>query len=273
MEARGLPSRLVLLGAPVAQSLSPGFQNAALRAAGIPLTYEALHVEPVDFAATFAALAGEGAAGNVTIPHKEVAAAACDDLTPLARRVGAVNTFWQQDGRTIGDNTDVGGFDALVARLLGAPPAHARVAVLGAGGSAAAVLAAVDGWTDATVTVHARTASRARTLARRVGTPVRVVDDIASAVRDATLVVNCTPVGMRDDAVPVDVGLLRDDAAVADLVVRADGTPLVRAARARGLRAEGGLEMLLEQGALAFATWFGMPPDRAAMRRAVAAAD
>jgi len=267
--ARARPTRLVLLGAPVAHSLSPRFQNAALAAARIPLRYEAVHVEPADFDREFRRLAAAGAAGNVTIPHKEAAAAACDALTPLARRAGAVNTFWRDGAGTVGDNTDVGGFDALVRALLGATPANARVAVLGAGGSAAAVLVALSAWPAASVAIHARTPDRARALADRLDVDATVVGSVADAVRDATLVVNCTPLGMRDDALPVDPALLADGAAVADLVVRPDETPLVRAARARGLRALGGLEMLLEQGALAFERWLGVAPDRAAMRRAV----
>src|SRR5437879_5218660 len=106
-----LPGRLVLLGHPVAHSLSPRFQNAALDAAGIGLRYEAHDVEPHEFELVVTGLKAERAAGNVTIPFKERMYDACDELTPLARRVGAVNTFWVEDtGRLIGDNTDVGGF-------------------------------------------------------------------------------------------------------------------------------------------------------------------
>ncbi len=270
--ARPRPTRLVLLGAPVAHSLSPRFQNAALRAAGIALTYEAVHVESADFAREFRRLATAGAAGNVTIPHKEAAAAACDELTPLARRVGAVNTFWRDGPRTVGDNTDVGGFDALVRALLGAPPTNVRLAVLGAGGSAAAVLTAAAAWPGTSMAIHARTPERARGLIERLGVHAEVAERAEDAVRDATLVVNCTPLGMRDDALPVAPARLPEGAAVADLVVRPGETPLVRAARARGLRALGGLEMLLEQGALAFERWLGVAPDRAVMRRAVDAA-
>jgi shikimate dehydrogenase len=269
-----LPSRLVLLGAPVARSLSPAFQNAALRAAGLPLRYEAVHVEPVDFAAVLETLVGEQAAGNVTIPHKEAAAERCDELLPLARRAGAVNTFWVRDGRLVGDNTDVGGFEALVRHVLGdAVPTGARVAVLGAGGAAAAVLVALGRWPGVEIRLHARTAARARELADRVGVPCAVADDAISAARAADVVVNATPVGAWGDALPIDPGALAPAAVVLDLVVRAGETPLVRAARARGLRASGGLPMLLEQGALAFERWCGVAPDRAAMRAAVAERD
>jgi shikimate dehydrogenase len=97
-----------------------------------------------------------------------------------------------------------------------------------------------------------------------------VVDSAEEAVRDADVVVNATPVGLGDDAVPVRVDALRRDAVVLDLIVRRDETPLVRAARARGLRASGGLPMLVEQGALAFTRWFGIEPDRDVMYRSLA---
>ncbi|OYV63804.1 MAG: hypothetical protein B7Z72_14245, partial [Gemmatimonadetes bacterium 21-71-4] len=92
------PGRLVLIGHPVAHSLSPRFQNAALRAARIPLPYELLDVAPEALDATMAALAGAAAAGNVTIPHKERAAERCHRLLPMAARTGAVNTFWTDHG-------------------------------------------------------------------------------------------------------------------------------------------------------------------------------
>ena len=107
------PERLVLLGHPVAHSLSPTFQNAALQASGIPVRYETLDVDGADFEQTVERLRAENVWGNVTVPYKERMREACDSVTPLAERVGAVNTFWlDEDGRLIGDNTDVGGFAA-----------------------------------------------------------------------------------------------------------------------------------------------------------------
>ena len=113
-----LPGRLVLLGHPVEHSLSPVFQNAALRAAGIPLTYEAIDVPSDGLVRMAHLLADVGAAGNVTVPHKEAFAACCSTLSPVASRVGAVNTFWTEDGVLVGDNTDVGGFEAAVAATM-----------------------------------------------------------------------------------------------------------------------------------------------------------
>jgi shikimate dehydrogenase len=283
---RALPARLVLLGHPVAHSLSPAFQNAALRKAGIALMYEALDVRPEALGDVLRGLAAHRAAGNVTIPHKEEVARRCERLSPVAERAGAVNTFWVDDtGALVGDNTDVGGVDALARHVLGRAPANLRVALLGAGGSAAAVLTAAERWPGCYVAVASRTGERARTLAARFDGVAHAARTIEDAVRDADLVINATPVGLHDDAVPVDVAVLRRGAAVLDLVYRRDAiaevkpgatpalrraeTAWVRRARQRGLRAADGLVMLVEQGALAFERWFGIAPDRDAMWAAV----
>ena len=264
-----LPGRLVLLGHPVAHSLSPRFQNAALRAAGIPLEYEALDVSPDALDATLAELGESRASGNVTIPHKEAVAARCTRRSALADRCGAVNTFWYEDGALVGDNTDVGGVDAIAAALLGGARSRARVALIGAGGSAAAVVVAVERWGSASVRLYNRNMERAHALAARFGASAQVVASVDEALDDATLVVNATPVGLHDDELPVPIAALPRDAAVFDLVYRANETPRVRAARNAGHRAADGEGMLVEQGALSFERWFGIEPDRNAMWRAL----
>ena len=270
MTRRPRPARLVLVGHPVAHSLSPRFQNAALRAAGIPLTYEALDVPPDGLADTMRLLRETGAAGNVTIPHKTAVAAISDVLTAAAQRAGAVNTFWVDDGMLIGDNTDIDGVAAAVSALLGGAPHDTRVGLLGAGGSGAAVVCAAERWSGVTVAVHGRTRERAEALGRRFGATVQVAESAAEAVRGAALVVNATPIGLGGDgALPVSVELLEPGAAVLDLVYAAGETAWVRAARARGHLAADGLAMLIEQGAAAFERWLGVAPDRDAMWRAV----
>ena len=265
------PGRLVLLGHPVAHSLSPTFQNAALRAAALPFTYVAVDVEPAGFAACVDRLVGERAAGNVTIPHKAAMLTRCAEVTPLAARAGAVNTFWVDDGGQLqGDNTDVGGFDAAVAALLQQAPRDLTVALLGAGGAAGAVLTAAERWPHSSVRVWSRRHDAAVALAGRFGATVSAHELLAEAIRGVDLVVNATPIGLADDSIPFPVALVRRQAAVLDLVYRRGGTPWIKAARARGLRAMDGLPMLLEQGALAFERWFGVAPDRAAMRASVA---
>jgi shikimate dehydrogenase len=265
-----IPGRLVLLGHPVAHSLSPIFQNAALRAAGISLLYEAVDVAPRDLRALLKKLKDLGVAGNVTIPHKVAVHASCDELTDVAERVGAVNTFWFESEQLHGDNTDVGGFDAAARALLGGETAGTRVVVLGSGGAAAAVIAAVEQWADARVAIVARNLERASKLARRFRDVARVEKSAEQAVADATLVVNATPVGQREAEQPLDMGIIPKAAAVMDLVYRrGGGTPWVKAARKRGNPAADGLPMLLEQGALSFHRWFGIEPDREVMRQSL----
>ncbi|HJU64535.1 MAG TPA: shikimate dehydrogenase [Gemmatimonadaceae bacterium] len=268
---RHLPSRLVLLGHPVSHSLSPLLQNAALRSLGLPLAYQAVDVPPDQLTRTMRELSAAGAAGNVTIPHKEAVARLCARLTPLAARVGAVNTFWVEDHhRLVGDNTDVDGFDALVRHAIGAPPSDARVALLGAGGAAAAVLAAIERWDGCEVVLYNRTRRRAEALGRRFGVVAAVADSAVDAVRDARVVVNATSVGSHDDEHPVALDAIQAGTAILDLSYRPGETSWVRAARIRGLRSSDGFRMLLEQGALAFERWLGLPAPRAVMHAALA---
>jgi shikimate dehydrogenase len=246
------------------------FQNAALRAAGIPLTYEACDVTPSELRTLLGVLARQGAAGNVTAPHKAAVAGACAHLTPVARQVAAVNTFWTENGALTGDNTDVEGFHNAVVHLRGSAPSQAAIAVLGAGGAAAAVLAAVATWDRCTARVWNRTPERARALCARFPGVAVAAATAARAINGATLVVHATTVGVAGEEMPIDPGLLPATADVMDLVYRRGETAWVRRARARGLRAVDGLPMLIEQGALAFERWFGETPDRAAMWTALA---
>jgi len=265
------PTQLCLIGHPVAHSLSPVFQQAALDAAGFAVRYTARDTEPHALADTLRALANDRAAGNVTIPHKEAVAAACARLTPVAQQVGAVNTFWHDErGALVGHNTDVAGARAAMQAVL-APSvrinAPLRVALLGAGGSAASVIVALMQFTNATLRITARSSARAELLVQRLGAHAVVVADVPSAVHQADLVINATPIGLRDDEMPVPPDALSPQTCVLDLVYKRGETAWVRACRERGLRAEDGLRMLVEQGAAAFESWFGVPPDRDAMWR------
>lgn len=260
-----IPGRLALIGHPVAHSLSPTFQNAALRRAGIPCTYEAFDVRPDQLARAAAKLRAQSAGGNVTVPHKEAFAALCDRLSPVAERVGAVNTFWTEDGALVGDNTDVGGFLEALEHDFGRTASFRRVALIGAGGAAAAIAAAVERWPGGAIALVARNAPRSAELAARFA-HVRVAQSLSDALADADLVVNATPLGLQsDDPLPVPIHELPPRAAVYDLVYRRGQTAWVHAARGAGHRAADGLSMLIAQGALAFERWFGQAPDREVM--------
>ncbi|CAN5496334.1 shikimate dehydrogenase [soil metagenome] len=265
------PARLVLLGHPVAHSISPRFQNAALRAAGIPLTYELVDVAPEALDDMIATLARERSAGNVTIPHKEPFAARCARLTPLAQRVGAVNTFWHEGGALVGDNTDVGGSELVIRTLLGNTLSSAKVALVGAGGGAAAVLCALERCGIWDARVYNRSMPRAELLASRFEQFARSTTTLTEALRNATLVVNTTPRGLHaGDDMPVAIEQLPPGCAVFDLAYAPEETAWVKAARHAGHRAADGEGMLVEQGAIAFERWFGMEPDRNVMWKAMA---
>jgi shikimate dehydrogenase len=262
-----LPGALVLLGHPVEHSLSPAFQNAALAAAGVPLRYAAADVEPEQLGDTLEALRRLRAAGNVTTPHKVAVHQACEELTDVARRVGAVNTFKVDHAeRLCGHNTDVGGVDAAVRKLV-ADPSGSVVAILGAGGAAAAALAAAEVW-GVEIRIWSRRTDRAAALARHasMAKPVETVED---AVSWADIVINATSVGMTGDEMPCDPSAVSPSATVLDLVYRPHETAWVRALRSRDVNAADGLEMLLEQGALAFEWWLGIVPARGVMRAAL----
>ncbi|WP_310569405.1 shikimate dehydrogenase [Gemmatimonas sp.] len=271
------PSRLVILGHPVAHSLSPVFQNAALLDAGIPVVYDREDVAPDALTEALRRLAAEGAGGNITIPHKEAAAALISRCTPTARRVGAVNTFWTEQGELVGHNTDVDGAVATIRALVPAEvsaPGDRSVVLLGAGGSAAATLVALSSLGYHRITMVARTTGRAHALSERLAIPAQVVrpDALERVVADAELVINATPIGLRDDALPMLVAMIPARCAVFDLVYRRGRTPWIAACREAGRRAEDGLRMLVEQGASAFEAWFDVLAPRAVMWRALDAA-
>jgi shikimate dehydrogenase len=270
MDANRRPSRLVLLGHPVAHSLSPVFQNAALQEIGSTLRYELLDVAPPALDGILDAFANGNVAGNATIPHKHALAARAR-CTPLARRVGAVNTFWHENGVLCGDNTDVAGIAASVAALCPDGVTRMRASVLGAGGAAAAALIALEQLGCHDIAIASRAPDRARALCTRVGVRARLASDAGDAARSADLVINATPMGMLDDTMPVEVDTLSRRAAVLDLVYRIDETPWVRAARDSGHPAADGLRMLVEQGAAAFERWFCMPAPKQVMWRALTA--
>lgn len=266
-----LPSRLVLLGSDVGASLSPVFQRAAIAAAGLTISYDAVNVSSEMLTETVAEIRRDNIAGNVTRPHKKRFHDACDVLTPIAKRVGAVNTFWMDDGRLHGDNTDAQGFEAAARELLDHRVENLAVLLLGAGGAAAAVLAAVEGWPGSRAVVIGRDKSKAALLAERYRDFASAASDTTAAARSAGFIVNATPVGQYDDSYPLPVALIPRETAVMDLVYRRGQTPWVRALRANGNAARDGTSMLLEQGALSFRQWFGIEPDRQAMRRSLEA--
>ncbi|HET6229320.1 MAG TPA: shikimate dehydrogenase [Longimicrobiaceae bacterium] len=263
-----------LLGDPVAQSLSPAFQNAALAAARLDGVYVALRCAPADVPGLVRSLANAGGGGNVTKPHKQAAAESVDRRTAAVEATGACNTFWLEEGRVCGDNTDVEGAAGAVRALLGREPAGARVLLLGAGGSARAVAHALVSERVERLVVLNRTLRRADELASRLGVSecdvctAAHVHDLADD--DFDLVVNATSLGMDEaDALPLPLDGGPRFGAALDLVYSRRSTPWVRILRSHGVPAADGREMLLRQGAAAFRRWWGVEPPLGAMRAAL----
>lgn len=263
---------VVILGDPVAHSLSPRFQNAAFAAAGVDAVYVALRCDASEFPGLLVGIARAGGAGNVTIPHKARAAELVDVPTEAVIRTGACNTFWLEDGRIHGDNTDVAGFRAAVGTLVGSVHG-ARVLLLGAGGAASAAVAGLVEEGAARIAIHARSPERARSLAARfdAGPRIEVLEDLGRESRERyDLVVNATPLGLHaDDPLPFDFERGPRVAAALDLVYAPGETAWVHEARRRGIAAADGREMLLAQGAAAFERWWRRPAPIEAMRRAL----
>jgi shikimate dehydrogenase len=270
-------TRLVaLLGDPVAHSLSPRFQNAAFRAAGVDGIYVGLRCDAEHAPSLLRAIARSGGAGNVTVPHKQLAARTIDVPTSAVERTGACNTFWLEDGRIHGDNTDVAGFVAAARALVG-PLVGARVLLLGAGGAARAALCALlDARADSVLVLNRSTerAEELRAVFDASGRRVQVAADADILRREGfDLVVNATSLGLHEtDAAPVDLRRILRVGAVLDLVYAPGGTAWVRHARELGLTVSDGLEMLLHQGAAAFERWWGRPAPIDTMRAALAEA-
>jgi shikimate dehydrogenase len=253
--------------------------DAAFDAAGIDGRYVLLELDPEDVAPAVTAARGPDWFGlGVTAPYKRVVAGLVDEVEPDAAAIGAVNNVIRtDDGRLIGINTDAPGFRVGVELAMGRPLVGAHVVIVGAGGAAHAVVYACLTAGAASVVIVNRTRDRATELVERFGGiglgEVSAIQDMrayAAALSRADLAINATTVGMIDSGMTVPVNALPDGATVFDLVYVPQETPLVVAARARGLRAANGSEMLIAQAAIAFERWTGVGGMTDVMRTAVA---
>jgi len=264
---------LAVIGDPVAHSLSPSMQNAAIRVLGLDAVYVALRTSAPELTTVLAALAAVGGAGNVTVPHKEAAERCVARKTDVCARVGACNTFWTEHGALVGDNTDVAGILAAL-RQLGADGAGSWL-LLGTGGSARAVAVAAAA-AKADLHVLSRDAARARDFAawaRGQGTRA----EPARGKLQPDIAINATPAGLKDsDPLPLDPDSAAHLHAALDLVYAPGGTRWVRTLTAAGVRAQDGREVLVHQGAAAFSRFFSdetapLEVMRAAVSRALGA--
>lgn len=242
-------------------------QNAAFQALGLDAVYAALDCAPEDSFALASALAQGGGGGNATVPHKVVLAAALDRPSPRVERLRAANVFWGEGDRLMGDCTDLDGvLEAL--QTLGALECR-RWLVVGTGGSARAVIGAA-AERGARVAVRSRSPERAAEFTAWAAS----LGVAAALPEECEVVLNATPLGLNDgDPSPFDLALAPKATVALDLVYHTGETPWVRSARARGLRAADGREMLVAQGAASLERWFPkVRAPREVMRAAVARA-
>ncbi len=259
-------TKAAVIGWPIEHSRSPMIHGYWLKTYGIDGSYTKIAVKPEDVDRFLATLPDRGLSGcNVTLPHKEAAFRAADRRDASAEAVGAANTLWIQDGRLCAANTDTYGFMRHLELSAPGWNAEGRPAlVLGAGGAARGI---VFGLLEAGVTevrVVNRSVARADDMARHFGPRVVALGwpDAKRASGDVGLVVNATSLGMaKTGPLDFDVEGLRPGTTVADIVYVPLETPLLRAARARGLVAVDGLGMLLHQAVPGFAKWFGVTPE------------
>ncbi len=278
---RGTTRIVGVLGYPVAHSASPPMHNAAFAQLGLDWAYIPLAVAPETIGDALRGVRAFHMAGvNVTVPLKELVAPFLDELTPRAKLLGAVNTVVNRDGKLFGDSTDGPGFIAALAHANLAVGPTTRAVVLGAGGSARAVVYAL-AELGAHVTLANRTPERAQAVQGLVAPHVKgavalcAMDEaaLADALQTADVLVNTTSVGMHpkpDEMPPVPAHALRPGLLVSDLIYKPGETRLLLLAGQNGCQTQNGIEMLVRQGALAFSQWTGIAePPLDVMRRAV----
>ncbi len=278
LNVSGTTKNLGVIGWPIVHSLSPAMQAAAIRSAGVDYAYIAMPVHPEKLAQAVEGLRSLGFRGfNVTIPHKTAVIDCLDEIDEDARRIGAVNTVVNEDGRLLGRNTDVAGFLQGLAKQ-GVAIRNKKVVIFGAGGAARAVIWGLIREQAAKITVGIRDAGKAKAaLADFSGAAdMEVVSwndgRFASALEGAEILVNTTPLGMTpkiEEAPPVDWDRVRSEAFVYDIIYTPERTRFLWEAESRGYRVLNGTTMLVGQGAEAFSMWTGIRPDEAAMEKAL----
>lgn len=266
MEVTAHTGVVCILGHPVRHSRSPAMHNAAFADQGLDLVYVAFDVSEARLPSAVDGLRSLGFVGaNVTIPHKEAVVTLLDETDDLAAKIGAVNTIVADQGRLRGYNTDAEGFRRALEEGWGRGPAGARCLVLGAGGAARAIVAALVHAGAAEVVVHNRTSARARRLCSDAAdwssVPVRLIEteELRRAAAEADLIVNATSVGLDGTfkAIALPVDMVRDGHVVMDVVYSGSMTPFLAAAHGRGATVIEGTEMLVQQACLAYELWTG----------------
>ncbi len=275
-----MTKRVVLIGHPVAHSLSAAMQQAAFDDQGIDATYELWDRAPMALADAIGEVRGDDFLGaNVTIPHKERVVPLVDRQTDEAHATGAVNTITREGRRLVGHNTDVPGFKAALDTLVGRQKMPRQAVVFGAGGGARAVVHGLITEGFLRIIVFNRHLHRAEALVKHFGRSAAHMElrampwhesIIESELAKSRILVNATSIGLAADVSPIPAEIIPPDLLVLDLIYRR--TRLLRDADAAGCTTADGELMLLHQGAAAFTLWTGRPAPLDVMRAALATA-
>ena len=272
------PARLAVFGDPIAHSASPPMHNAALRERNHQLQYVRIRVTQDELPQALRNLTSAGFLGaSLTIPHKQAALSFMDQLSREAHLMGAINTVAVRDGKLFGFNTDGPGLSAAIHESFGIPLKKHRVLILGGAGGAGraiTVQCALEG--SPSVIITNRNKEKGDLLSQEIQEyldfPISSIpmttESLGLAMKSVDLIINATPLGMKaGDPSPLPEGLLTKDHLVYDTVYSGGETALLKQARSAGARCAGGFSMLLHQGALQNALWFGEAAPLETMRK------
>ena len=270
---------LGIFGYPISHTLSPAMHNAVIKALGLDMVYLPFEVKPSNLKEAINGIKSLGIIGvNITIPHKESVIRFLDDISEEARLVGAVNTIVNKDRKLVGYNTDGSGYMASLKEELGFNPKSKRIIIIGAGGAARGILAALATQKPKSITVANRTLSRAVSLIKTFkgkfrDTRFEAIDldnnMLKMSFNSVDLLINTTSVGMKQSkALKIPLETLPKIAIVSDIIYNPLETLLLKKAKKIGLTTHGGLGMLVHQGARSFKLWTGMDAPMNVMRKA-----
>jgi shikimate dehydrogenase len=275
-----MSKRIVLIGHPVAHSLSGAMQQAAFDAAGVDATYELWDRTPIQLPDAITEIRGDEFLGaNLTIPHKERVVPLIDRSTEDAVATGAINTITREGRRLVGHNTDVPGFNAALDKLVGRQKMPRQAVVLGAGGGSRAVVHGLIRQGFLRIVVFNRHLHRAEGLVKHFARSAAHMElrampwhesIIESELAKTKVLINATSIGLTSDVSPIPAEILQPNLLVLDLIY--NRTRFLRDAEAAGSTVMDGETMLLHQGAAAFTLWTGQPAPLERMAEALAEA-
>lgn len=278
MEIDGKTEKVGLIGHPVSHSFSPVMHNAAFEFLKMNYVYTAFDVKPESIREAVQGLSALGFKGvNVTVPHKESVIPFMDSLSDEAKIIGAVNTIKFSDEEIKGYNTDAYGFSAAIEKAFSIKLEGKKIFVIGAGGGAKAVAtqSAIDGAKKITVTDISE--GKAEQLTNNIRKNISSVQieavktesrEMKNAVEDADIIINATPLGMKDkDPIPIDTNLIGKGQKLFDLIYNPKETKLMKEAQMKGCEVSNGLMMLLYQGMKSFEIWTGIRPPEEVMKK------